>query len=127
MNKEESIRALIQKAEQSLKVATLLLHDGYYDFSASRSYYTMFYCAEALLFTKGLSFSKHSAVISSFGKEFVKAKSMPEKLHFYLREAFDLRRIGDYETTGVGKEEAEESIKRAEEFLKATKRYLRIE
>jgi uncharacterized protein (UPF0332 family) len=52
---------------------------------------------------------------------------MPEKLHFYLRETFDLRRIGDYETTGVGKEEAGESIKRAEEFLKATKRYLRIE
>jgi uncharacterized protein (UPF0332 family) len=52
---------------------------------------------------------------------------MPEKLHLYLREAFDLRRIGDYEIVGVGKEEAEESIKRAEEFLKETKRYLRIE
>jgi uncharacterized protein (UPF0332 family) len=34
----------------------------------------MFYCAEALLFSIGLSFSKHSAVISFFGKEFVKTK-----------------------------------------------------
>jgi uncharacterized protein (UPF0332 family) len=128
MNKEESIRALIQKAAQSLKAATLLFDDGYYDFSASRSYYAMFYCAEALLFTKGLSFSKHSAVISFFGKEFVKTKTMPEKLHTFLREAFDLRRVGDYETMlGVSKEDAEECIRRAEEFFKATKTHLRIE
>jgi uncharacterized protein (UPF0332 family) len=127
MNKEESIRALVQKAEQSLKAATLLFDEGYYDFSASRSYYAMFYCAEALLFTKGLGFSKHSAVISFFGKEFVKTKTMPEKLHVFLRDAFDLRRVGDYETVSVSKEEAEETIRRAEEFLKATKTHVGIE
>jgi uncharacterized protein (UPF0332 family) len=127
MNKEESIRALVEKAKQSLKAARLLFDDGYYDFSVSRSYYAMFYCAEALLFSKGLSFSKHSAVISFFGKEFVKTKIMTEKLYTFLRDAFDLRRIGDYETVGVSKEEAEENIRRAEEFLKETKSHLGIE
>jgi uncharacterized protein (UPF0332 family) len=128
MNKEESIRALVEKAEKSLKAATLLFDDGYYDFSASRSYYVMFYCAEALLFTKGLSFSKHSAVISFFGKEFVKTRTMPERLHTFLRDAFDLRRVGDYEAMiGVSKEEAEKTLRRAEEFLKATRSHLGIE
>ena len=32
----------------------------------------MFSYAEALLLTKGLSFSKHSAVIENFGKHFIK-------------------------------------------------------
>lgn len=42
MNKEDSINSLVEKAEQSLKAAILLVNAGYYDFSASRSYYAMF-------------------------------------------------------------------------------------
>jgi len=126
MNKEVAIKDLVKKAEQSLKAAILLFEGEYYDFSVSRAYYVMFYCAEALLFSEDLSFSKHSAVISHFGKEFVKTKIMPERLHIYLREAFDLRRKGDYETAPLNKEESEVSIKRAEELLKETKKYLGI-
>lgn len=126
MNKEDSINSLVEKAEQSLKAAILLVNAGYNDFSASRSYYAMFYCAEALLFQRGLSFSKHSTVISYFGKEFVKTKIMNEKLHNFLRDAFDLRQLGDYDTVGISKEKAEENIKRADEFLRETKKYLGI-
>ena len=36
-------------------------------FAASRAYYAMFYAAEALLQSRGLAFSKHSAVHAAFG------------------------------------------------------------
>ena len=45
------IGALIVKARRYLKSAKLLLEDGDYESSISRSYYAMFYCAEAVLLT----------------------------------------------------------------------------
>jgi uncharacterized protein (UPF0332 family) len=37
--------ALLQKASDSLKAAKLLADQGFYDFAASRAYYSMFYIA----------------------------------------------------------------------------------
>lgn len=45
----EDIRALLEKAERYLRSAKLLENAGDYDSAASRSYYAMFYGAEALL------------------------------------------------------------------------------
>ena len=78
MKKDQTIEALIEKAERSLKAAKDLFSEEYYDFAISRAYYTMFYCAQALIFTKNLSFSKHSALISAFGKEFIKTGIFPK-------------------------------------------------
>lgn len=61
-----------ESAQRSLKASKILIGSGDYDFSISRMYYVMFYCAEALLLTKDLKFSKHSAVIAAFGRDFVK-------------------------------------------------------
>src|ERR1017187_10687086 len=41
------------------------IHDG----AVSRAYYAMFHVAGALLLSKGMTFSKHSAAISAFGQE----------------------------------------------------------
>lgn len=52
--------ALLRKAQDSVRAAKLLASQGFYDFAASRAYYAMFYVAEAILLSQGLSFSKHS-------------------------------------------------------------------
>lgn len=70
--KDAEITGLIKKAKASLEASKKLLQGGYSDFSASRSYYAMFYAVQALLLSKNLAFSKHSAVIAAFGKEFIK-------------------------------------------------------
>ena len=44
-----------------------ILKEGDYESSVSRTYYAMFYCAQAILLTKNLSFSSHKGVISAFG------------------------------------------------------------
>jgi len=40
------IEALITKAKRSLGAARSLIEDSYFDFAASRAYYSMFYVAE---------------------------------------------------------------------------------
>jgi len=57
---ENDNHELLAKAKESLKAAELLFDNGYYDFSASRSYYSMFYATQAVLLSKNLSFSKRS-------------------------------------------------------------------
>ena len=76
--------ALLKKAKDSLDAARLLVERGFYDFAVSRSYYAMFYVAQAFLLGEGLSFSKHSAVIAAFGQRFIKTGEVPQEFHRYL-------------------------------------------
>ena len=109
---------LLLKADQSLSAARLMLDGGYPEYAASRAYYTMFYIAEAFLDGEGLSFSKHSAVISAFGREFARTGRVPVKFHQFLIRAQELRNAGDYgEINAVTANQAADSIAQAEEFL----------
>ena len=62
------IEKLIEKEHRSLEVAREIFDHEHYDFAVSRAYYAIFYLAEAVLLSKNLSFSKHSAVISAFNQ-----------------------------------------------------------
>jgi len=109
---------LLAKARQNLSAAKLMLDGEYPDYAASRAYYSMFYIAEAFLEGEGLSFSKHSAVISAFGREFARTGRVPVKFHQYLIRAQELRNAGDYgELDAVTSAQAADSIAQAEEFL----------
>ena len=111
-------RELVLKAQQSLEAAKLLLSKDFTDYSISRAYYSMFYVAQAFLAGEGLAFSKHSAVISAFGREFAKPQRVPVKFHRYLIEAQSLRTTGDYgQLNALTAEQATEQITHAESFL----------
>jgi uncharacterized protein (UPF0332 family) len=119
------VKNLLGKAKQRLGAARTLLNENYCDFSASRAYYAIFYDIEALLLSQNLAFSKHSAVITAFGKNFVKTGILDEKCHRYAVEAFDLRNIGDYDSMhSVPEEKAEELIRNAGELLRVIEEYL---
>ena len=116
MTPEQS--ALLKKAHDSLHGARLLARGGLSDFAASRAYYAMFYAAEALLLQEGLSFSKHSAVISGFGERLVKPGKVDQEYHRYLREGFDARNVGDYDTgPGLSEDQSARQVQHAELFL----------
>lgn len=109
---------LLLKARQSLWAARFILGGEYPDYAASRAYYAMFYIAEAFLEGEGLSFSKHSAVISAFGREFARTGRVPVKFHQFLIRSQELRNAGDYgEMNAVTANQAADSIAQAEEFL----------
>jgi uncharacterized protein (UPF0332 family) len=114
---EDQLEFLL-KARQSISAAKILLDTGYPDYAASRAYYAMFYIAEAFLEGIGLSFSKHSAVISAFGREFARTGRVPVEYHKFLIKAQELRNTGDYGGLNtVTIEQANEQIVCAEQFL----------
>lgn len=123
MTKEQ--QGLLDMAKDSIRAAELLASQDLNRFAVSRSYYAMFYCAEALLLEKGLSFSKHSGVIAAFGKEFVKPGDIPSEFHEFLIEASEVREEGDYDFAAVIEDsECAEQLARANKFFEMTQEYL---
>jgi len=124
MNIEQE--ALLVKATRSLEAARVLLQTGFPEFAASRAYYTMFYVAEAFLEGEGLSYSKHSAVISAFGQQFARTNRVPTELHRILIEAEQIRRRGDYQNQiTISEDQASELIEQAQQFLSAGLKQIR--
>lgn len=118
------IEELLERAKMSQKAAANLLRDGFANFAASRAYYSMFYVAQALLLSKGLSFSSHSAVIAAFGKEFAKTRLLNPEFHRLLMDAQDKRNIGDYGIIGgIEDNDAQEILDWSKKFLKAAEKY----
>ncbi len=125
MSKNE-IQLLLDKANESHAAAKLLIDKGFIGFSAAQSYYTIFYLVEALLLSKGLKFSSHSALIASYGKEFAKTGLLDPKFHRYIVVAQKRRETGHYDAEPViTEEQALESFQWGEEFMEAAETYLR--
>jgi uncharacterized protein (UPF0332 family) len=119
------VQALINKAKDCLGAAKTLEKDGYNDFATSRAYYAMFYVAEAMLLQLGLSYSKHSAVISAFGREYAKTGIIDSKFHRWLIDAQDFRNIGDYGIEAhVLEDDANSVCQWASEFIDQAENFL---
>jgi len=117
--------SLIQRAGKYLKSAEILIQAGDYESSVSRTYYAMFYSAQAMLLTKNLSFSSHKGAISAFSEHFVKTGIFPREMARELNRAFEKRQISDYEYTFViSKEEAEEMLAKGKQFVEKIVQYL---
>ncbi len=79
----------------------------------------------SLLLNSRLSFSKHSAVIAAFGREFAKPGRVPAELHRFLIEASDSRKVSDYDIAGdIGQDVASVHIDRARQFLETISQLL---
>ena len=119
------ITAFLAKAGESIAAAKELIERDSFGFAASRAYYAMFYCAEALLLNEGKSYSRHSAVIAAFGREFIRPGLLDATFHQYIREAFDARQVADYEPIRkISRETALRTVTRATEFLDAAQLFL---
>jgi len=112
------IHANLQRAEISIKAAKDMIEKEYYDIAASRAYYAAFYAASALLLKENIDTSKHSGVIASIHRLFVKEGKINKEQGKNLNWLFELRGVGDYGVSEhVSSGEAYKSIKFAEEFL----------
>lgn len=123
--REKEIARLLQKSEKRLKIAKEYFEKDDYEIVISEAYFSMFYCACALLLTKNLAFSKHSAVIAAFGQYFSKTGEVDPVLHRLLINAEEKRKKSDYlYMEEITKEEAEKVLKDAEYFLSEIKKKL---
>jgi uncharacterized protein (UPF0332 family) len=85
-----------------------------------------FYLTQALLLSKGFTFSSRSAVVAAYGKEFAKKGLLAPKFHRYIIDAQQRRQTGHYGEEGeeITEEQARESFQWAEEFMQVVREYL---
>ncbi len=119
------IAANLQRADMSLQAARDMIEKGYFDIAASRAYYAAFYAASALLLKENIDTSKHSGVIASIHRLFVKAGRLNKEQGKNLNWLFELRGVGDYGVSEhVSSGEAYRAVKVAEEFLASARKIL---
>ncbi len=122
----DNIEYHIKEAENKLAAAKSLFANGFYKDSASRSYYSMYHAARALLLTKDISPKTHEGVIAKFGLEFVKKDIIEKYYSKALAKGKDVREVADYDViTEITEEEAESIIEDAEKFLERIKEAIR--
>jgi len=67
-----------------------------FETTSSKAYYAVFHIMQAALLLKGLTYSKHSGVISGFSKEFIKPDIFPKEFSKKIRSLYKGREISDY-------------------------------
>jgi len=125
MAAREFIDAQLARAHDCLAVIPSLIEEGYNGFAIERAYYACFHAASALLATRDLGFSRHSAVISVFGKEFAGPKLIDPVHHETISELFEARLDVTYRFEAPPtREEARDGERRATEFVAAVEEFL---
>jgi len=122
---KDNLRLYIENAHEVLDVARLNLSNDYYGSACNRAYYAVFYAASALLFAKGMSFGKHSAVISAFRQHFIKTGELDVKWSEIYQRIMSHRQIGDYDINlRVEKEQATGDVTDAQMFVEEVEQWL---
>jgi uncharacterized protein (UPF0332 family) len=123
---KDNLRLYMENAHEVLDVARLNLGNDYYGSACNRAYYAVFYAASALLFSKGMSFGKHSAVLSAFRQHFIKTSELDVKWSEIYQRIMSHRQIGDYDINlRVEKEQAVGDVRDAQAFVEEVEQWLR--
>ena len=99
MTKNEKITLVnyrLERANESLKAARLMLENNLYIPAMNRIYYSMFYGVQALIILNESTFSKHGQVKGFFNKEFIKTGVFPIEFGKLYNAAFEYRQKFDY-------------------------------
>jgi len=78
-DRESLIKYKIDRSLDALNSAERNLKENDFFTAVQRTYYAVYYSAEAILLLKDLSFSSHKSSIGSFNKEFVYAGLVDKK------------------------------------------------
>ncbi len=111
----------LQKAEENLQAAHLLLENGLYNAATNRAYYAAFQEAVFALESFGVQSGTltHISVQALFNGELVnRRKIFPARVRSFLVELQYNRNKADYETTHISKTVAARQFAKAKEFVK---------
>ncbi|MGQ4833824.1 MAG: HEPN domain-containing protein [Candidatus Asgardarchaeia archaeon] len=126
MEKVEDTKKLaesyMEKAEEKLRSAKLLLKEKFIDDAISRAYYAAFLSAKALLLLLGSDTRTHSGVLTMFSLKVIREGILPREIGKYLNELFDARQASDYSPIALyDEEDAREFINKAEKIYLSIK------
>ena len=115
---DDKTRQLLEKSQQYLRSAAVLLEIGDYDSCVSRAYFAMFYAAQGALLTAGRPVKSRHSVRSAFVERFVDGGRFPQHAADVLHRAYDLQETADYAQQFVVAEgDAEQLLGEAEAFI----------
>jgi hypothetical protein len=124
---KDNYRLYMENAHEMLKVAKLNLSNDYYGSACNRAYYAIFYAVSALLYAKGKTFGKHSAVLAAFRQHFIKAGEFDVRWSRTYERIMSHRNSSDYDIfTSFEKEQAVADITDAEEFVQEVAQWLHV-
>ncbi len=96
----------------------MLLKEGAPDFAVSRAYYSMYYCAKAMLWHRGNFAEKHISVANQFGYVYARLDDKYRPYHRMLLDARDDREDADYSIDPtIVEARAKQVIQDAEQFV----------
>lgn len=122
----DNYRLYIENAHEMLQVARENLGNDHYSSACNRAYYGCFYAASALLYFKGMSYGKHSAVIAAFRQHFIKTGELDVRWSKVYEVVMASRNRGDYEIDfRIDKEQARHVVIEAEAFVEEVEVWLR--
>jgi len=120
------IKHYLEVARNAARDSERNFNEGAYYTSFNRSYYAVFYAANAMLATSGLQRSKHSGVKSTFREKFIKTKLIEKQYSEDYEEVMKKREDSDYEVKFVPTEvEARDCLERAKRFVDRIEKYLK--
>jgi uncharacterized protein len=117
----------LARSRQELGAARVLVKEGFGEQATSRAYFAAFFAAEAALLALGETRSKHSGVISAFGRRVVLEGGLDDSVGRLLRSLFERRNQADYGSVSLTLEEAEVALRDAEQFVDAVAAWIENE
>ena len=116
--KQTYIEYRIARAYETLKEASMLLHEDHLHGAVNRIYYAMFYAVSALALQHDFSTSSHSQLRGFFNREFVKTGVVPVAMGRTFGFAYDNRTKGDYQDlVKFERQQVTDLLKESEDFI----------
>ena len=122
---KDNYRLYMENAQEMLDIADENFGNKRYRSACNRAYYWIFYAASALLYSKGKSYGKHSAVLAAFRQYFIKTGEFDKKWSDDYKVIMQNRHTSAYELQDdVEKEDAVETIEKSKAFIQQVKTWL---
>ena len=122
---KDNYRLYMRNAQEMLDVARENLNNGHNNSACNRAYYGIFYAASALLFSKGKTYGKHSAVLAAFRQYFIKTGELDKKWSDDYEFIMDSRHTADYDLyDAVDTEDTLVVLEKAQGFIEEVKQWL---
>jgi uncharacterized protein (UPF0332 family) len=96
--RDDLIKYRLEQARDAIDVVDLLIRNDKLSTAINRIYYGMFYSLLALALQFNFETSKHQQLIGWFNKEFIRTGLIEKEFGRILRDAFENRTSGDYDS-----------------------------
>lgn len=116
----------LSKAEDLIRDACLLYNADQWASANNRAYYSLFHAMRAVLALRQMDFKKHTAVISTFHRDYINTGAFDKKFATVITNASIIRNHSDYDDFYIcSQEETYDLISDVQGFLGAVKGYLK--